>query len=96
MIILLLVAPVFEEIIMRGFLYRVFRESYGITLSVGIIALLGTIAHPGLVTASVWMFLLVAFMQVIICLILEKTRNLWNCIAFHIGYNATVALTWLT
>jgi len=95
LVILLLVGPVFEEIIMRGFLYRAFRESYGIILSVSTMVLVTTLTHWGVMTASLWMFLLLAVLQAILCLILEKTRNLWNCIACHFVYNATVTSAWL-
>ena len=95
LVILLLVGPVFEEIIMRGFLYRTFRESYGIALSVSSMVLVAMLTHWGVMTASPWMFLLLAVLQAILCLILEKTRNLWNCIACHFVYNATITSAWL-
>jgi membrane protease YdiL (CAAX protease family) len=94
-VILLLVGPVFEEITMRGFLYRVFRESYGLTLSISAIVFATTLTHWSVMTASLWMFALLAVLQILLCLILEKTRNLWNCIAFHFIYNATVAGAWV-
>ncbi|HJW38640.1 MAG TPA: CPBP family intramembrane glutamic endopeptidase [Candidatus Udaeobacter sp.] len=93
--ILVLVGPVFEEIIMRGFLYRAFRESYGIPLSISIVVFAATLTHPGVMTASVWLFVLLAVVQVTLCLILEKTRNLWNCIVCHCVYNATLTSAWL-
>ncbi|MBA2682563.1 MAG: CPBP family intramembrane metalloprotease [Ktedonobacteraceae bacterium] len=93
--ILLLVGPIFEEVIMRGFLYRAFRRSYGITLSVSTIVLTAMLTHLGAVTTSPWLFLLIGALQTILCLILEKTCNLWNCIACHFVYNAVVASAWL-
>ena len=93
--ILLLVGPVFEEIIMRGFLYRALRESYGIALSISIMVLVATLTHWGVMMASPWVFLLLAVLEVILCLILEKTRNLWNCIVCHCVYNATLTSAWL-
>lgn len=95
LVILLLIGPIFEEIIMRGFLYRAFRKSYGITLSVSTIVLAAMLTHPGVMTASPWLFLLLGALQAILCLILEKTHNLWNCIACHFVYNATVTSAWL-
>lgn len=95
LVILLLIGPIFEEIIMRGFLYREFRKSYGITLSVSTIVLAAMLTHPGVMAASPWLFLFLGALQAILCLILEKTRNLWNCIACHFVYNATVVSAWL-
>ncbi len=88
--IILLVGPIFEEIIMRGFLYRAFRKSYGISASVFAMVLVATLTHFGIMTASPWTFLLLATLQVVLCIILESTNNLWNCIACHIVYNATL------
>jgi membrane protease YdiL (CAAX protease family) len=93
--IILLVGPLFEEIIMRGFLYRAFREGYGIALSISIMVLVATLTHWGVVTTSPWVFLLLAVLQVILCLLFEKTRNLWNCIVCHCVYNATLTSAWL-
>lgn len=95
LVILLLIGPIFEEIIMRGFLYRAFRKNYGITLSVSIIVLSAMLTHPGVMASSAWLFLFLGTFQAILCLILEKTGNLWNCIACHCVYNATVASAWL-
>lgn len=93
--ILLLVGPVFEEIIMRGFLYRAFRKSYGISLSIFIVVLVSTLTHRSVMIVSVWVFLFLTALHIILCLILEKTCNLWNCIICHITYNATLACAWL-
>lgn len=96
LMILFVVGAIIEEIIMRGFLYRAFRAAYGAILSVLAIVLVATLAHPGVMTASPRIFLLLGVLQVTLCVILEKTDNLWNCIACHVLYNATVASTWLT
>src|SRR2546423_817647 len=95
LVIVLLVGPIFEEIIMRGFLYRAFRKNYGITLSVSIIVLTAMLTHPGVMASSPWLFLFLGAFQAILSLILEKTGNLWNCITCHCVYNATVASAWL-
>ena len=95
LLIVLLIGPIFEEIIMRGFLYRAFRKNYGITLSVSIIVLAAMLAHPGVMASSAWLWLFLGAFQAILCFILENTGNLWNCIACHCVYNATVASAWL-
>jgi membrane protease YdiL (CAAX protease family) len=95
LLIVLVIGPIFEEIIMRGFLYRAFRKNYGITLSVSIIVLAAMLTHPGVMASSPLLFLFLGLFQAILCLILENTGNLWNCIACHCDYNATVASAWL-
>lgn len=86
---------VFEEIIMRGFLYRTFRESYGIALSILIVAFVAMLTQWGVMTALTWAFLLLAAVQVILCLLLQGERNLWNCVVCHYVYNATLVGAWL-
>lgn len=81
---------------MRGFLYRAFRESYGIAFTVAIIVMTATVTHWRVMRASPWLFLLLAVLQSILCLILEKTNKLWNCIACHVTYNATIAGAFIT
>ncbi len=95
LVILLLGAPIFEEIIMRGFLYRTFREHYGTALSVSIIVVVAMLTHPGVLQASPWLFGVLAVSQATLCLVLEKTGSIWNCIACHFAYNATVVTAWV-
>ena len=93
--IVLLVAPIIEEIIMRGFLYRAFRDRYTIGPSVLTIVAVSMLTHPGVLRASPWLFLLLGVLQAMLCLIWEKTRNLWSCISCHLAYNVTVTTAWL-
>lgn len=93
--ILLLVGPLFEEITMRGFLYRAFRERYGVSFSIFTIVVVAAITHLGVTTKSLSISLLLTVLQVILCLFLEMTRNLWNCIICHVLYNATLISAWL-
>lgn len=80
---------------MRGFLYRAFRDRYGIAFSMLTVAMAATISHVGVATASLTIFFLLTVLQVILCLLLETTRNLWNCILCHVLYNATLIGAWL-
>jgi membrane protease YdiL (CAAX protease family) len=93
--ILLLVGPLFEEITMRGFLYRAFRDGYGIAFSMLTVAMAATMTHVGVATASLPIFLFLTALQVILCVFLEVTRNLWNCILCHVVYNTTLVCAWL-
>ncbi len=95
LVVLLLVAPLFEEIVVRGFLYRAFRNSYGIIMSVVTAVVAAMLAHPGVMATSLWLFLFLGAFQIMLCLMFERRRNLWNCIACHFVYNATVAGAWL-
>ncbi|GAT32379.1 CAAX protease self-immunity [Terrimicrobium sacchariphilum] len=93
--VMLVAGPFLEELVMRGFLYQVFRKGYGVPVSVGALVFIGTLTHWKVATASVWYFLMLALLQVTICLAFEKTKNLWNCIAIHVAYNAVMAYFFL-
>lgn len=93
--VMLAAGPFIEELVMRGFLYQGFRKGYGVPVSVASLVLLGTLTHWRAATASVWYFLILALLQVALCLTLEKTKNLWNCIALHVAYNAVIAYFFL-
>ncbi len=91
----LVAGPFLEEMVMRGFLYQTFRKGYGVPVSVAALVFIGTLTHWKVATASVWFFLILAFLQVALCLTFEKTKNLWNCIALHVAYNAVIAYFFL-
>ncbi len=91
----LLVAPCFEEAVMRGFFYPAFRVTFGVSLSVGFAFVVDTILfHPGTLGS---LEALVGSCAVNVCtsLFRERTGSLWPSIAFHIGYNLLfIFFTW--
>jgi membrane protease YdiL (CAAX protease family) len=91
----ILVGAVFEEVILRGFLYRAFRDRYAVVVSVSIVVLFAMLGHTMTLAVSYTVFVVGIVFQITLCLILEKTNNLWNCIAFHFIYNAVVVGTLL-
>ena len=90
--ILMLTAPIYEEILLRGYVYQIFRKAYGVCLSVVAVVVLAIILHSEVIRASIWAFLLIFAVQSVLCLVLEKTNNLWNCILFHCVYNGTLII----
>jgi membrane protease YdiL (CAAX protease family) len=91
---IVLIVPVYEEIAMRGFLYRAFRGSYGRFISTALVLCVVTFFHWGLVSRAVLAFVCVESGAILLCVIRERTGNLWNCIVFHAAYNATGFLSW--
>jgi len=83
-----LAAPIFEEWLFRGLLYRSLRRSWGIATSVAISALLFTAIHP--MASSV----AVLCLAVATALALEKTGRLWPSMMVHVGYNAFIVVFW--
>jgi membrane protease YdiL (CAAX protease family) len=89
-----LMVPIYEEITMRGFLYRAFRGRYGQFISTTLILCVVTFFHWRLVSHAMFSFVCVESGAILLCVIRERTGNLWNCILFHAAYNATIFLSW--
>ncbi|HEX4412388.1 MAG TPA: CPBP family intramembrane glutamic endopeptidase [Lacipirellulaceae bacterium] len=77
-------APLFEEWIIRGMLYRSLRRSWGIAVSVALSAVLFATLHP----AAGCISLLV--LGVMTALATERTNRLWPSMIVHAGYNFTI------
>jgi ABC-2 type transport system permease protein len=85
---LVLAAPIFEEWLFRGLLYRSLRRSWGIAVSVAISAVLFTVIHP--MTSSV----AVLCLGLATALVFEKTGRLWPSMTVHVGYNTLIVALW--
>jgi membrane protease YdiL (CAAX protease family) len=90
-----LLAPFVEEIEMRGFLYKAFRNGYSAILSVTLVVAANLMLHWCQVSTSVIIFLSNSSLNIVTCIIREKTQSLWNCIGCHFAYNLFyVAILW--
>ncbi len=76
------VAPFFEEIIFRGFLYPAFKEKFSIPFSIFFSALVFSLLHN-----EIFVLIGIFCLGVILNYIFEKTQNLWICIGLHFGNN---------
>jgi len=89
---LTLVAPFWEEIMMRGFLYRAFRSSYSKTASSVLIVSLTAITHgPRFIGSIIAAIVLIAF-ALVLCWLMERTGKIWNCILAHLVFNSIFVL----
>lgn len=74
-------APLFEEWLFRGVLYRSLRRNWSMWLSVAVSAVLFATLHPVAGCAAV------ASLGTMTALTAEKTGRLWPSIVVHAGYN---------
>ena len=86
-------APLIEEFVVRGYLYPAFRQSYSVIFSVVSVLVIAVLNHFTLVMSSILAAAAVLGLNVLLCLIREKTGSLWNCILCHISYNVVCSLT---
>jgi membrane protease YdiL (CAAX protease family) len=86
---LLLLAPFFEESIYRGFLYKAFRGSYSLGISMAIIMLWTAYTHWSYYLHWVAAFDL-SMLAIVQCYLREKSDSLWDCILCHFVFNASL------
>lgn len=78
----LVVAPVTEEVIFRGFLYGVLRRPFGAMAAMGATALLFAAVHGNLPAVPAYFLLAVG-----LTLAYERTGSLWTPILMHVIFN---------
>lgn len=91
-----LLAPLCEEIYMRGFLYRALRGSFAMLPSVGIIIAITAFSHWWEFRQSWWAVVGVTSITLLQCYLRERTGNLWDCIICHLVFNGTLLVGGLT
>jgi len=87
--LLIVVAPLAEEIFFRGFLYQAFRNSFGVLPG----ALLSAVIF-GAIHFEFFKLVQLAILGVILALLFEKTRSLWSPIMLH-ALNNSLAFAYL-
>jgi membrane protease YdiL (CAAX protease family) len=82
-------APLFEEWLFRGLLYRALRRNWSVGLSVAVTALLFASIHPFAGCAAI------LTLGTVTALAAEKTGRLWPSVVIHTGYNLTIWAVWI-
>ena len=84
----LVVAPVLEEFLFRGILFRAMKRPLGVGPALVISAILF-----GLVHQNVLSFVPLTFLGIILALSYERTGDLRTCILIHAGFNGFMVLS---
>ena len=87
--LLIVVAPLAEEVFFRGFMYQAFRNSFGVLPG----ALLSALIF-GAIHFEFFKLVQLAILGVILALLFEKTGSLWSPIILH-AVNNTLAYIYL-
>jgi membrane protease YdiL (CAAX protease family) len=84
-------APVVEEVLFRGYSYLGARARVGARSAMAGVTLLFVVLHLG-ETGDWWPAITgIALVSFLLVSIMERTENLTHCIACHAGYNAALA-----
>ncbi|MGE5229512.1 MAG: lysostaphin resistance A-like protein [Deltaproteobacteria bacterium] len=88
-LVAVVMAPLFEEIVFRGFLFRGFANSWG-----WVWGALASSAVFGLAHLQLDVFVPLATLGFFLAWAYKKTGSLWSCIAMHGIFNAIAVLAW--
>jgi membrane protease YdiL (CAAX protease family) len=78
---------VVEEIVGRGVLFRVVEDGMGSWIALAVSSLLFGVAHALNPNATLWSFLAIAILGVLLGLLYMVTRSLYVCIGVHAAWN---------
>jgi membrane protease YdiL (CAAX protease family) len=84
------VAPLFEEITFRGFLYKILEEISGPTIAVPITALLFALPHVPQLWGSWSAIVVIFFVGYILSAVRHRSNSVIPCFVIHTAYNATL------
>jgi membrane protease YdiL (CAAX protease family) len=85
----LVLAPLFEEPIYRGFLYKAFRGSYSVGISMVLIVAWTATTHWPQYSHSLLAAFELSLLTIVQCYLREKSGGLWDCILCHLAYNGS-------
>ena len=88
-ILAVIVAPLFEEIFFRGFLFRGFSSSWGWVAGACVSAAVFGIAH-----LQLDVFVPLFALGLALAWVYKRTGSLWTSIAFHALFNGLSVLAW--
>ncbi|HLX96754.1 MAG TPA: CPBP family intramembrane glutamic endopeptidase [Verrucomicrobiae bacterium] len=87
---LLLLAPLFEESIYRGFLYKALRGSFSLVISMALIVAWTAYSHWSQYSVSWVAALDLSVLTILQCYLREKSDSLWDCIICHMAFNGSL------
>jgi membrane protease YdiL (CAAX protease family) len=88
-LVAVVMAPLFEEVVFRGFLFRGFANSWG-----WVWGGLASAAVFGLAHLQLDVFVPLATLGFVLAWAYKRTGSLWACIAMHAIFNAIAVLAW--
>jgi membrane protease YdiL (CAAX protease family) len=88
-VIAVVMAPFFEEVFFRGFLFRGFADSWGWALGAVVSAAVFGLAH-----LQLDVFVPLFALGLALAWVYKRTGSLWTCIALHALFNGLSVLGW--
>jgi hypothetical protein len=89
-----LIAPFYEEVTTKGFLYAALRTSQSRLVSTILVVSLQAHFHWYAMTHSAATPICLTGLWVLICVAREQTSSVWDCVICHSAYNASQLFGW--
>ncbi len=84
-LLIVIVAPITEEIFFRGFIYPYFKKKFGKVKGIILNGIIFGLAH-----SSFWLFFATCLGGSILALIYERTESIYSCILAHSVWNMII------
>jgi len=88
----LVLAPLVEETILRGYVYRALRRNYSISTSLACILAIAILTHFAAVSSGILAAGPLLGLHILVSLLREMSNSSWNCILCHLAYNCMWAM----
>ena len=88
----LLVGPLFEEAVMRGYFYPAFRQAWPLVISIALAFVIDALLFHVRILSIPRALLGVGCVNVIACLFRDYSKSVWPPIVFHLAYNIPFAV----
>jgi len=87
-----LIAPLVEETVFRGYLYPLFAKTFGVTSSVILTGILFGLMHGAQLGWTWGLVLVLVAVGVIFTLVRARTGSVYASFLLHLGYNSMIAV----
>lgn len=87
-------APFFEELAFRGFIYKAFRQSYPIAACITLLVAITAVTHYPDFLSSWLTGSVLGIWTIVQCYVREKSDSLWDCIICHAAFNGWLMISY--
>ncbi|MBZ5539182.1 MAG: CPBP family intramembrane metalloprotease [Acidobacteriia bacterium] len=95
MLMAVLVAPLIEETVFRGYLYPLFARSFGVPAGIGITGVLFGILHGAQLGWTRELVVIMSLVGMVFTYGRARTRTVLGSYLLHLGYNSMISVTML-
>jgi len=87
-----LVAPLVEETVFRGYLYPLLAKSFGVVASIIVTGILFGLMHGAQLGWTFGLVVVLVFVGIVFTFVRARTGTVFASYLLHLGYNSTIAL----